>query len=167
MAERDVIDGLIATYRELNAKVRQQPEERLRRRDAGGAVREVVTRLRDRELAVAEALKQRLTGVPMPEIFDENEAPVVGTETEDDTTSARISQFGTAREATLVRLRGLSAEEWGHAPEGGGQPIRAETRQLHDNDRRPLERIAGLLGAPAPTVGTHPQPAAPTLRDRK
>ena len=153
MAERELIDGLIATYRELNAKVRQLPEERLRLRDAGGSVREVVTRLRDRELAVSEALKQRLTGVSMPEIFDEDEAPIIGTESEDDSTAARISQFGTAREATLVRLRGVPAEEWDRAPEGGGQPIRAEARQLLDNDRRALERIVALLGSPSPAAG--------------
>ena len=160
MAERDVIDGLIATYRELNAKVRQQPEERLRLRDAGGSVREVVTRLRDRELAVAEALKQRLTGVPMPEIFAEDEAPVIGTESADDSTAARISQFGTAREATLVRLRAVPTEEWDLAPEGGGQPIGAEARQLLDNDRRALARIVELLGAPTPAAGAGGRPGA-------
>ncbi len=153
MAERELIGGLIATYRELNTEVRRLPEERLRLRGEGGSVREVVTRLRDRELAVSEALKQRLTGVSMPEIFDEDEAPVIGTESEDDSTAARISQFGTAREATLVRLRGVAAEEWDRVPEGGGQPIRAEARQLLDNDRRALARIVGLLGAPAPAAG--------------
>lgn len=162
MADRELIDGLIATYRALNTDIHQQPEERLRLRGAGGSVREVVTRLRDRELAVSEALKQRLTGVPMPEIFDEDEAPVIGTESEDDSTAARISQFGTAREATLVRLRGVAAEEWDLVPEGGGQPIRAEARQLLDNDRRALERIVDLLGAPAPAANA----GAPTRPDR-
>lgn len=152
MSERELIDELIATYRKLNIDVRRQPEERLRLRGAGGSVREVVTGLRDRELAVSEALKQRLTGVAMPEIFDENAAPIIGTESEDDSTAARIAQFGTAREATLVRLRSVVAEEWDRAPEGGGQPIRAEARQLLDNDRRALGRIAELLAAPSPAA---------------
>lgn len=112
----------------------------------------MVTGLRDRELAVSEALKQRLTGVAMPEIFDENAAPIIGTESEDDSTAARVAQFGTAREATLVRLRSVVAEEWDRAPEGGGQPIRAEARQLLDNDRRALGRIAELLAAPSPAA---------------
>src|SRR5690242_12380664 len=130
MTEHELIDGLIATYRSLNFLVRPHPEELLRAPGGAGSVRQAVTRLRDRELRFSDALKARLTGVHMPEIFDETEAPVVGTERDDDTTRARLSQFGTAREATLVRLRDVAEAAWDQVPETGGQPIRAETRQL-------------------------------------
>ena len=147
MPDQELIDGLIATYRELNVKVRPLPEERLQLRSDGASVRDIVTRLRDSELRFSQALKERITGVAMPEIFGEEEAPVVGTESSQDTTATILSQFGTARESTLAMLRTLPDEDWDHILEGG-QPIRARIRQLYDNDRRQMERIVGLLGSP-------------------
>lgn len=149
MSDRELIDGLIATYRTLNFTVRVHPEAQLRAAGPHGSVRQAVTRLRDRELRFSDALKARLTGVHMPEIFDEAEAPVVGTERDDDTTRARLSQFGTAREATLVRLRGVSEPQWDQAPEMGGQPIRAETQQLLEHDHQALQQIRQVLAATA------------------
>jgi hypothetical protein len=57
MPDQDAIDGLVATYLQLNTTVRLLPEERLSLRGEGGPVREVVTRLRDRELRFSEALR--------------------------------------------------------------------------------------------------------------
>lgn len=148
MPDQDLIDGLIATYRELNAKVRPLPEERLTLKGSNGSsVREIVTRMRDSELRFSQALKERITGVPMPEMFGENEAPVLGTETGHETTAVMLSQFGTARESTLAMLRGLPDPEWETEIEGG-MAIRERVRQLWENDRRQMERIMGLLGAP-------------------
>ena len=144
---RDLISALITTYRELNNQVRPLPEEHLRQGGgAEGSVRAVVTRLRDTELRFSQALKERVTGVAMPEIFGEAEAPVLGTETDHDSTAARISQFGTAREATLALLRPLSEEGWNQELEGG-KPICARVEELIAHDRRQLERITGLLGS--------------------
>ena len=65
MPDQDLIDGLIATYRELNSKVRPLPEERLRiGGDGGGSVREGVTRLLVGEFAFSQRPKRRDTGVP-------------------------------------------------------------------------------------------------------
>lgn len=152
MADQELINGLIATYRELNARVRPLPEERLQVRagsgaDGGGTVREAVTRLRDSELKFSQALKERITGVPMPEMFGEEETPILGTESSADTTATVLSQFGTARESTLAMLRSLPAPDWDQTVEGG-EPIRDRVRQLYDNDRRQMERIVGLLGSP-------------------
>lgn len=148
MADQDLIGGLIGTYRELNLRVRPMAEDRLRLGGAeSGSIRETVTRLRDSELRFSQALKERVTGVPMSDMFSEDEAPVLGTEGLDDSTAAIISQFGTARESTLALLRSLPAEEWDQTLEEG-EPIRTRIRQLHDNDRRHLERIVGLLGSP-------------------
>ncbi len=145
---RDLISGLIATYRDLNTQVRSLPEEQLRQGAAQGSVRAVVTRLRDTELRFSQALKERLTGVAMPEIFGEDEAPVLGTETVHDSTAALISQFGTAREATLALLRPLSDEGWNQELEGG-KPICARVEELIAHDRQQLGRISGLLGTGA------------------
>lgn len=149
MSERELIDGLITTYRELNNKVRPLPEERLAMQGGGngGSVRDVITRLRDSELRFSQALKERITGVPMPEMFGEDEVPVLGTENPNDTTAILLSQFGTARESTLAMLRSLPAEEWNQSLEGG-RTINDRIRQLVQNDRQHIERINGLLGAP-------------------
>ena len=146
MAAQDLMDGLITTYRVLNTKVRPLPEERLRAKGGDGpSVREVVVRLRDNELRFSQALKERLTGIPMPEMFGEDEVPVVGTESVDDPTPVILSQFGTARESTLAMLRGLPAAEWDQTLEGG-QPISTRITELLEHDRRQVERINGLLG---------------------
>jgi hypothetical protein len=148
MPDQELIDGLIATYRELNLKVRPQPEERLRVRGGpGGSVHEVVSRMRDSELRFSQAIKERVTGVPMPEMFGEDDAPIVGTEGLDNTTAALLSQFGTARESTLALLRTLPDEDWDRPLEGGA-PIRSRVQELYSNDRRQMERIFGLLGSP-------------------
>ena len=148
MQDHSLIDSLIGTYRELNSKVRPLPEDRLRLAGgSGGSVRDVVTRLRDSELRFSQALKERITGVAMPDMFGDQEVPVVGTEGEDDTTAVILSQFGTARESTLAMLRTLPADEWDAAGDGV-KPIRSRVEELAGNDRRQMERIVGLLGAP-------------------
>jgi hypothetical protein len=146
--EQQLIDGLISTYRELNGKIRRLPDERLGMRSGEtGSVRDVLTRLRDHELKFSQALKERVTGVPMPDLFGDVEAPVVGTESSHDSAAVILSQFGTARESTLAMLRSLNSAGWADAP-NGGRSIADSVRQLVDNDRRQLERINGLLGAP-------------------
>ncbi len=155
MADQELINGLIATYRELNIRVRPLPEERLQVQSGTGAnggengetVRDAVSRLRDSEMRFSQALKERITGVPMPEMFKGEDTPVLGTETSSDSTATVLSQFGTARESTLAMLRLLPADEWDEAL-AGGQPIRDRVRELYENDRQQMERIVGLLGSP-------------------
>lgn len=148
MQEHSMIDGLIGTFRELNARVRSLPEDRLRiAGSSGGSVRDVIRRMKDSELRFSQALKERITGVSIPDMFGENEAPVVGTEGEDDTTAVILSQFGTARESTLAMLRTMPADDW-DTPVEGGKAVRARVQELVANDRQQMERIVGLLGAP-------------------
>lgn len=148
---QEYIDGLIATYRSLNMNVRSLPEDRLRVSSGSGgngSVRDVVSRLRDSELRFSQALKERITGVPMSEALS-GETPVIGTEHDDDTTLSLLSQFGTARESTLAMARELTPEQWGEGIEGG-QTIEARVEKLLEHDREQLERINALLGAPTP-----------------
>lgn len=145
-SSQELIDGLINTFRELNIKVRPVPDAQTRQAGAGGtAVRDVVRRLRDDELRFSQALKESVTGVPMPDIF-EDEAPIVGTEQSDDTTAVLIAQFGYAREVTLALLRALEESDWDESIEGG-KTIRMRIQELVDNDRRQLERIMSSLPA--------------------
>jgi hypothetical protein len=148
MPDQELIDGLIATYRELNLRVRPLPEDQLRQPAAdGSSVRDIIRRLRDDELRFSQALKERITGVPMPEIFGD-EMPVVGTENPNDTTAIMIAQFGTARESTLAMLHSLPDHEWDNTEEGV-KSIRTGIQELVANDRRRLQRIEGLIGAAA------------------
>lgn len=144
---QELLSGLITTYRDLNRKVRTLPEERLRLHHGEKAsVRDVIQRLRDDELAFSQALKERLTGVPMPEMFHDDR-PVLGLEHEDDSTGVLISQFGTGRASTLAMLRGLTPDQWDE-PIEGGRTIAIRVQELIENDRRQLDQLDSLLGAP-------------------
>ena len=147
MADRELIDGLIATYRDLNMKVRPLPEERLRLAGKEGSVRDVLAHLRDDELRFSQALKDVTSGIPVPDVFAE-EMPVLGTERSDDSTATILAQFGTARESTLAMLRTLPSAEWDTQVDGT-RSVRNRIERLIENDRRHMDLIVGLLGSPA------------------
>jgi hypothetical protein len=144
VAQTELIDSLIATYRELNNTVRTLPEERLAA-GGGSGVRDLVRRLRDHELRFSQALKERITGVEMPDFGTGADAPVLGTESSNDSTAVLLSQFGTARESTLAMLRGLAADAWQGTTEGG-RSIAASVQQLTEHDRRQMDQINSALG---------------------
>ena len=146
MPDQELIGGLVETYRTLNTKIRPLPEQKLRASTGGATVRDIMRRFRDDELRFSQALKERITGVPMPELFNENEMPTLGTETADDSTAMLIAQFGTARESTLAMLRGLPDPDWDSVV-SNGKSVRAEVSELLNNDRRQLQRISDLVGA--------------------
>jgi hypothetical protein len=145
VAQTELIDSLITTYRELNNKVRQLPEEQLASGSSGSNVRDLVRRLRDHELRFSQALKERITGVEMPDFGAGADAPVLGTESSHDSTAVLLSQFGTARESTLAMLRGLGADDWQGTAEGG-RSIAASVQQLTEHDRRQMDLINSALG---------------------
>jgi hypothetical protein len=149
ISEQQLFNGLIATYRELNLKVRPLPEERLR---LGGrnSVRHVILGMRDDELRFSQALKDRLSGTEMIDVFHGKQN---GLDAEipspSDTTAEVLSQFGTARESTLAMLRSMAPEAWDDAALGP-LTIRAASGGLLASDGAYLERIVGLLGSPSP-----------------
>src|SRR6478735_7370220 len=129
-----IIQQLIATYRDLNNRVRTLSEDRLRLRNGDKpSVRDILMQMRDDELTFAQALKERLTGVPMPEIF-ENEKPVIGNEAEDESTQSVISQFGTARATTLTLVRGLSGDQWNEQLEGSNTTLLGQVQDVGASD---------------------------------
>jgi hypothetical protein len=146
--QQHLFDGLIATYRELNLKVRPVPEDRLTIGRSGQTVRDVIIDLRDDELRFSQALKDRLTGSTLVDVFkDEEGVAKAEIPSADDTTMEVISQFGTARESTLAMLQGLSPETWDDSSQGP-LTIRAATNALLVNDRDHMEMIVSLLGSP-------------------
>ena len=113
MGEQERFNGLIATYRELNLKVRPLPEERLTLGRAGDTVRVVALQMRDEELRFTD-VKDRLSGVGLSGAFgDKAETMLIEIPSPDNTTVEVISQFGTARESTLAMLRGMAPETLG------------------------------------------------------
>ena len=146
MGEQEIFNGLIATYRELNTKVRPLPEERLTLGGSGESVRDVVLQMRDQELFFSQALKDRLTGSGGAV---RESAKELGVEipSPDDTTVEVISQFGIARESTLAMLRGMPPEGWDDPAQG--ETVRAAAEELVQNDGKHLEQIVRLLGSPS------------------
>lgn len=144
---RQIIDQLIATYRDLNMRVRPLDEATLSG-NGNESVRSIIERMRDDELRFAQALKERLTGVPMPDMFGDD-APIIGTETENDSTAIIISHFGTARATTLSMLKEVDENDWTSSIEGG-KSIQERARELAANDARQLERTRSLLGGAQP-----------------
>lgn len=141
---RKAIDQLIATYRELNIKVRPLSETDLARKSPQGSVHDIIGQMRADELKFAQALKERLTGVPSADVHGEN-APIIGTETDEDTTLLLISQFGTARATTLSMIRGVSDEDWS-AQFGDSSSLADRVQSLAAHDMLQLERIHSILG---------------------
>ena len=152
MQDQEIFNGLIATYRDLNLRVRPLSDDRLRLGQGRSTVRTVIVDMRDDELRFSQALKDRLGGAPMAEVLkamgatDEVEELVVPGP--DDTVIEVLSQFGTARESTLAMLRGMTPDEW-DAPGAGGLTIRQASEGLLGNDSRHMEKIVRLLGSPA------------------
>jgi hypothetical protein len=145
MANQELISGLVETYRTLNMSVRTIDESKLQQPvSTGGSVRDLLKRMRDDELRFSQALKERISGVPIPDIFGDD-LPTLGTETGNDTSAMMIAQFGTARESTLAMLRDLPEPEWDAAD--GDKSIRTRVLELVDNDKRQMERINGMLAA--------------------
>lgn len=151
---QQIIEQLIATYRELNMSVRPLDEATLAGKGSE-SVRSIIERMRDDELRFAQALKERLSGVPMPGIAGED-APIIGTETENDSTVVLISQFGTARATTLSMLREIDDNDWTMAVDGG-KSVQDRAQELAENDARQLERIRALLGTAQSTSAAQRQ----------
>lgn len=84
----------------------------------------------------------------MPDMFGDD-APIIGTETENDSTAIIISHFGTARATTLSMLKEVDENDWTSSIEGG-KSIQERARELAANDARQLERTRSLLGGAQP-----------------
>ena len=144
MSDEQLIGSLIDTYKTLNMTILPQFQK-----DASGpgssSLREAIRGLRDDELKFSQALKVRVTtGQPMPEISKQEQA-IIGTESDDDTIAALISQFGTARESTLAMLRSVDGREW-DSTEAGPQTLRLIVQDRVANDQRRLQAMKPPVG---------------------
>ncbi|MGI8406650.1 MAG: hypothetical protein ACR2OE_18125, partial [Thermomicrobiales bacterium] len=138
-----IFSSLIATYRELNLKVRPVPESQVSAESSGTSIKGLLRHLRDDELAFAQSLKSRLSGVPI-DVIDGKDAPLTGHEAEDNTVSMLISQFGTARATTLSLLKGLSHEAW-NQPLDDGKSLLQHVQAVVERDAKVLNQISSLM----------------------
>jgi hypothetical protein len=148
VANSDLIDSLIATYRNLNLTIRPLPEAQVNQAGSGGAsLRDLVVDLRNHEMAASQQLKLMTLGEgalagSMPEIL-----PVA----ENLGVRAILSEFGTAREAILALVREMPDDDWAAEREGpnGRTTIKAFIEQLVAHDRQAVSQIEPLTAARA------------------
>lgn len=157
MADRDVIDGLIATYRELNQRFRPK----LLALDSGqdpranpDSVAGILYRLRNRELNASQAVKEMLLSGDTSITDDEAEPLVTMQQTALGLTPAvLLSQFGTAREATLAMVRDLPDEVWQqtYSTPKGQMTLREYLQTLIDRDRATIQQLEQHLAQASPS----------------
>lgn len=128
MGTSELIDSLVNTYRELNMKYRTLEET--------PEMREIVSRMRDDEVAFSQALKDLITGVGTAE--GEQGEVVDGF---DRSLAQVISQFGTVRATTLNMLKGLPDEAAWEMQDENGDTIRQHVERLVQSDATQLERL--------------------------
>ncbi len=146
MAHDDLINRMIATYRDLNLMVRPLSDEVVNQRTGGQpSVRDHLQQLRDTELRFTQTTKEMLTGQTIPDDLEES-APTLGMEHDYDSARVLLSQFGTARESLLAMLREMTDEQW-QLTSSGGRTMRDRIDRLIANDAKVTETVRGLLNA--------------------
>ena len=144
MAHDDLINRMIATYRDLNLLVRPLSDDILNQRANGQpSVRDHLQRLRDTELRFTQTTKEMLTGQAIPEDLEVH-TPTLGMEHDNDPSRVLLSQFGTARESLLAMLREMSEEQW-QMTSSGGRSMQDRIDRLLENDAKVAETVRGML----------------------
>jgi len=152
MSNQEIIDGLIASYRELNFTVRgftpSLSDDTPSIDDP--SIRDILAQMYNRELHASRAFRVMVAGEDSPA---DDDAPDQETSRISQAVNVPlqylISQFGTAREATLAMLRGQPEEVWNRETmtPRGRMSLRDYAWTLVERDRRQLQRIGELLEA--------------------
>lgn len=150
MSNQEIIDGLIASYRELNFKVRSLTPSLSGDTPSpdASAIRDILAQMYSRELLASRAFRAMVAGEDSPsddEAADQETSR--GSQTANIPLQYLISQFGTAREATLAMLRGQPEEVWNREimTPRGRMSLKDYAWTLVERDRRQLRRIDELL----------------------
>lgn len=155
MPNQVLIDGLIASYRELNMKIRQLDPSTLGAISSHGddSVTGVLRQMRDRELRASQAMRVMVLGEDAEESDEAANAVADHLDETADSPIIFLAQFGTAREATLAMIREQPDEVWDREVRTprGHMSVKAYVQTLIDRDRERLQQIDALLvkaGAP-------------------
>lgn len=145
MARSDVVDSLIATYRELNLALRPLGDDVLTASGANGSVLDVLKDMRTREILASQQMKAMLVAEAAGTAPDPVDASLIE---DPQKVSGRIllSEFGTARESILATALQRSQEDLDKEIAPGANP--ASMSALLDSlvaqdklDRARIERI--------------------------
>jgi hypothetical protein len=150
MPDQEILNEMIEIYRDLNMKLRGPDLNAIaeQKADNGETLREILNRMRNREYNASQAIKLMSMGLDASEV-DESSQSVVLDEliATGITPIILLSQFGTAREATLSLLR--QAEEETIDAELGGprgkMSIRQYCRELINDDRADKKLLEQLV----------------------
>ncbi|HMM42409.1 MAG TPA: hypothetical protein PKA95_10945 [Thermomicrobiales bacterium] len=137
MAHSDVIDSLIATYRNLNLRIR--PLDSAATASNNSSLLDTIASLRESEIRASQTIKlmtlgEAAAGAAIPEAPPSANASNVRT---------LLSEFGTAREAILATVREMSEEDLAAERPGfeGASSIRQVLDQLVERDQKLMQSL--------------------------
>ncbi len=143
MANSDLIDSLIATYRNLNLAIRPLPDAQTTQASGGTSLRDLILEMRDHEMQASQQLKLMTLG----EGALSGTMPDIAPSTPGISIRSVLSEFGTAREAILALIRELSDAAWAAEHDGpnGKVTIQSFIEDLAAHDRQSLAKIEPML----------------------
>ena len=147
MPHADLIDSLIATYRELNLKLRPLTDDRAAVKGSDGAsLRDVIAEMRNRELIASQQLKYMMladVAGAAAEVVDPGSIEPVNSQP----LRSLLSEFGTAREAILAVVREMSDDAMQREIPSPDGPMAIATflKNLNDQDTQYRRKIDQLI----------------------
>lgn len=135
MTHSDVIDSLIATYRNLNLKIRPLGASA----GDGTTLLDTMTSLRESEIRASQTIKLMTLGESAIARASLESAPSANP----NSVRTLLSEFGTAREAILATVREMSEEDLtaNHPGFEGVSTIRQVLEQLIERDKKLMQSI--------------------------
>lgn len=141
MPDQELINEMIEIYRDLNMRLRGADLDSIKdqKADNGETVEQILRRMRNREYNASQAIKlMTLEDASAGEIDEAHDSEVLNELVATGVTPIiMLSQYGTAREATLSLLRQISDEQLDkeEASPRGKISIREYCRKLVNDDR--------------------------------
>ena len=140
MADQEIINEMIEIYRDLNMRLRGADLASIKdqKADNGETLEQIMNRMRNREYNASQAIKLMSMGLDASEISESAQAEVLDELIATGITpTIMLSQFGTAREATLSLVRQATEETIDQeiGSPRGKMSIREYCRALINDDR--------------------------------
>ena len=150
MPDQEILNEMIAVYRDLNLRLRGTDLDSIKgnKADNGETLEQILGRMRDREYNCSQAIKRMSIGDDASGIDEKARAEVL-----DEliltgiTPMILLSQYGTAREATLSLIRSLDDEAWDAERQTprGKMTIREYLRAILNDDREDEKLLSQLV----------------------
>jgi hypothetical protein len=150
MADQEILNEMIEIYRELNLKLRGANLDAIKdqKADNGETVSQILNRMRNREYNASQAIKLMSMSEDASDIKEDSQAEVLDELIVTGITPIiMLSQFGTAREATLSLIRQAEEETLDQevGSPRGKMSIREYCRALINTDRADQKLLEQLV----------------------